>query len=100
MGSRSNADNGPSYGAPTSTPAPGKTTRARPKVGDKNPNYKPPARKPKVKTETAPRKIAKADNELVQRRDSKNRPVGGGGHSRDITMMDKVDELQTGKKKK
>lgn len=35
------------YGAPTSTPKPGQTTRKRPKVGDKDPNYKPPSKKPK-----------------------------------------------------
>lgn len=31
------------YGAPLSTPKPGQTTRKRPQVGDKDPNYKKPS---------------------------------------------------------
>jgi hypothetical protein len=35
------ADGGKVHGSPMSTPKPGGTTRKRPKVGDKDPNYKP-----------------------------------------------------------
>lgn len=95
MSSRSN-----SHGAPLKTPKPGQTTRKRPKVGDRDPTYKKPAKK---KPSTAPTKrkpVKVSDNPLVHRRDSKNRPVGGGGHSRDLSMMEKVNEMQTGKKRK
>ena len=52
MGSRSNHSAPKSYGAPLSTPKPGGTTRKRPKVGDKDPDYKP--RKPRKKTPRKP----------------------------------------------
>ena len=45
-----------SYGTPTERPVPGETTRKRPRVGDKDPNYKPPkkeARKPRPKKPVA-----------------------------------------------
>jgi hypothetical protein len=90
------------YGAPLSTPKPGTTTRRRPKPGEKDPAYSKPEKKParRKKPVSKPTKRRESKDELVQRYDSEGRPVGGGGESRNITMMDKVDEAQSGKKKK
>ena len=55
------ADGGPAYGAPMSTPKPGSSTRVRPKVGDKDPNYKPskPRKKTPAPSKPAPKKPTK-----------------------------------------
>ena len=55
------ADGGKVYGAPMSTPKPGGTTRKRPKVGDKDPNYKPSKpRKPPTSSKPKPKPGSKA----------------------------------------
>lgn len=51
-----------SYGAPTSPPTPGSTTRARPKPGDKDPNFKP--KKPKKPSAPKPKPL-EADTRRV-----------------------------------
>jgi len=99
MGSRSQHSAPKTHGAPLETTSKASKPRKRPKVGDKDPSYKKP--KPRKKPARKKRPVAKkAENPLVHRRDSEGRPVGGGGHSRDVTMMDKVEEAQRGKRKK
>lgn len=55
------ADGGKVHGAPMGTPKPGGTTRQRPKVGDKDPNYKPrKPRKPPTSSKPKPKPGSKA----------------------------------------
>jgi hypothetical protein len=55
MGSRSQHSAPKTYGSPISTPKPGGTGRKRPKVGDKDPDYKPrKASPPAAKKEKKP----------------------------------------------
>jgi hypothetical protein len=92
------------YGSPLSTPKPGTTTRRRPKPGDKDPSYKPPKKKPgkrRKKPAPRPKKPApkKPSSPLIERYDD-GKPVGKGGEDRSTTIMERVDEAQSGKKKK
>lgn len=80
------------YGAPLSTPKPGNTTRKRPKVGDKDPNYKPsPPKKAapkKPKKKKAPEK-KKRKSPLVDKEG-----VGIGGRRRQKKIDEYVDKAQ------
>ena len=97
MSSRAKRSGEPkSYGAPLSTPKPGQTTRKRPQVGDKAPETKKPAKR-KVQRPDAPKSKTVRPvkrNPLINRSDSKGRPVGIGGADRERTIMDKVDKAQ------
>jgi len=78
------ADGGKVHGSPLSTPKPGGTTRKRPKVGDKDPNYKP--RKPRKPPTSSKPKTPK-------------KPGSGGSTFRDYRGVDgAVDDAVKGKK--
>jgi hypothetical protein len=82
MGSRSQH----SYGSPLSTPKPGGTTRSRPKPGDRDPNYKPEAKKPRRPANPKPPETAKRKKPDYPSRDY--RGVDGA-----------VEDAEKGKKK-
>lgn len=83
------------YGAPTSPPVPGQTTRKRPKPGDKDPNYKKPTRPPSRK---------KPEKEGAGRRTPAAKPPkkddSPGYNRRDYRGVDgAVEDAEKGKKK-
>jgi len=100
MGSRSNKSTR-KYGAPIGgTPKPGGTTRKRPKVGDKDPNWVKPEKggKPKkIETENPPG----GPKTPGAKKDKKNKSPGGEGSTfRDYRGTDGVvEDANKGKKK-
>jgi len=90
MGSRAQH----SHGAPIDRPKPGQTTRKRPQVGDKDPNYKPPAAAPKrPKRPPSPKKPP----DTAKRKKPDADP---GYNRRDYRGVDgAVEDAEKGKKK-
>jgi hypothetical protein len=74
------------HGAPLHTPAPGGTTRARPKPGDRDPNYRAPA--PKKPSPAQGKKPIKVDTGVVTN--------ASGGEQRRKAVDRAVEKAQTG----
>jgi len=112
MPSRSNLEhrrNGPSYGAPLSTPAPSRNrdaerkkkleTRASPaerrrRIEEQEERGRQETRRRQAEDKPRERKRRDDDNPLIAERDTEGRPVGKGGAARRKKIDEMVEETQ------